>query len=220
MTTGEKIKQLRNSIGYSQERLAEELNVSRSAVAKWETDGGIPEIDNLLRLSSVFGISVDELVGSTVSSDDVEKPAALKFEAHGFGDMLHDIELTGWNDGVYGVYIIAEDRDFLYYYRCSDKARSVYGMIGKKYITSVLPNEEKAPEKPCTKEIGREFFCGRPVRIALVKREGLVRWFFDFRDDAYRNVTIRSFEEDTLQLQFGGTLHLTDIAKIEELNDQ
>lgn len=45
MTIGEKIKQLRSEKGLSQEKLAERLNVSRSAIAKWETDGGIPEID-------------------------------------------------------------------------------------------------------------------------------------------------------------------------------
>lgn len=39
MTVGEKIKQLRNENGISQEKLAEKLNVSRSAVVKWETDG-------------------------------------------------------------------------------------------------------------------------------------------------------------------------------------
>lgn len=49
MTMGAKIKQLRSKKGLSQEKLAEKLNVSRSAVAKWEADGGIPEIDNLLQ---------------------------------------------------------------------------------------------------------------------------------------------------------------------------
>ena len=41
MTMGERIKRLRNDKGLSQEKLAEKLNVSRSAVAKWEADGGI-----------------------------------------------------------------------------------------------------------------------------------------------------------------------------------
>ena len=66
MTIGEKIRQFRNVKGFSQEVLAEKLNVSRSAVAKWEADGGIPEIDNLLQLSLVFNVSIDELIGNTV----------------------------------------------------------------------------------------------------------------------------------------------------------
>ena len=73
MTMGEKIKQLRNEKGLSQEKLAEELNVSRSAVAKWETDGGIPEIDNLIQLATVFDISLDELLGNTKEQKVIKK---------------------------------------------------------------------------------------------------------------------------------------------------
>lgn len=220
MTIGEKIKQLRNAKGFTQETLAEKLNVSRSAVAKWEADGGIPEIDNLLQLSSVFEISVDELVGNAASSDNIKKAETLNREVRDFGNYRWNIELAGWNDGAYGVGIIAEDRDFLYYHQRTDKACSIYGMIGKKYIISVLPIEEKEPNQPRIKEVGRDFFCDKPVQISLGKREGLIRGFLDFRDDAYRNVVIRSFEKDVLQLQFGGTLRLTDITKIEELIDR
>ena len=55
--------------------------------------------------------------------------------------------------------------------------------------------------------------------IELAKRDGLIKGFFDFRDDAYRNVVICSFGDDTLHLKFGGTLNLADITKIEELID-
>lgn len=56
MTLGEKIKFLREKKGITQECLAEELNVSRSAIAKWESDNGIPDIDNLKRISNYFDI--------------------------------------------------------------------------------------------------------------------------------------------------------------------
>lgn len=62
MQIGEKIKQLRKEKGYSQEKLAELLGVSRQAVTKWETDSGIPDIENLITLSKIFEISVDELL--------------------------------------------------------------------------------------------------------------------------------------------------------------
>ncbi len=45
----------------TQERLAEEMNVSKSAIAKWETDGGIPDRDNLKMLAQVLNVSVDVL---------------------------------------------------------------------------------------------------------------------------------------------------------------
>lgn len=48
MTLGEKLKEARKQAGLSQEQLSEKLGVSRSAVAKWETDNGIPVL---------FGIS-------------------------------------------------------------------------------------------------------------------------------------------------------------------
>lgn len=59
---GEKIKQMRKDKGYSQEKLAEALGVSRQAVTKWENDTGIPDIENIISLAKIFGISTDELL--------------------------------------------------------------------------------------------------------------------------------------------------------------
>jgi len=219
MTVGEKIKQLRNENGLSQEKLAEKLNVSRSAVAKWETDGGIPEIDNLIQLAAVFDISLDELLGNTKGQKTNKEADRPNCENHNLGNMRYDIELTGWNDGVYGVYIISEDRDFLYCYQGSDKGKGVYGMIGRKYITSVLQASGNEKEKPYIEEVDKSFFCAKNVKIEVAKREGLIRGLLDFRDDAYRNVVIDSFDADTIHLQFGGSLELGDIAKIEETNE-
>ena len=219
MTMGETIRQFRNAKGFSQEVLAEKLNVSRSAVAKWEADGGVPEIDNLLQLSIVFNVSVDELIGNTVRPNINGNAKSPDRKEHNFGNQPYDIELTGWNDGVYGAYIIAEDQDFLYYYQSSKKTSGIYGMIGRKHITSVLPVNGNELKQPIPEEVSREFFRGIPVQISLAKREGLIRGLLDFRDDAYRNVLIESFEKDVLHLRFGGTIPLADIAKIEKLND-
>lgn len=70
MTLGEKLKELRKRFGLSQGQLAEIINVSRQAITKWETDGGIPDISNLQELSKVFGITVDYLL-----NDEKELPA-------------------------------------------------------------------------------------------------------------------------------------------------
>ncbi|MBO5994859.1 MAG: helix-turn-helix transcriptional regulator [Firmicutes bacterium] len=51
MTFGEKLQEARKRAGYSQEQLAEKLSVSRSAVAKWENDNGMPDIANLKAMS-------------------------------------------------------------------------------------------------------------------------------------------------------------------------
>ncbi len=62
MTLGEKIKDYRKKAGLSQEQLAENLNVSRQAITKWENDKGIPDISNLIAISDEFGLSLDELI--------------------------------------------------------------------------------------------------------------------------------------------------------------
>ena len=62
MSLSEKILFLRTGLGLSQEELAEKLEVSRQSVIKGETGQSVPELDMLIKLSDLFGISVDELV--------------------------------------------------------------------------------------------------------------------------------------------------------------
>ena len=47
---------------HSQEQLSEKLGVSRSAITKWETDKGIPDVDNLKALSKLLNVSIDYLL--------------------------------------------------------------------------------------------------------------------------------------------------------------
>jgi hypothetical protein len=62
MTFAEKLKSIRKQVGMSQELLAEKIGVSRQAVTKWETGAGIPDIDNMVSISNLFNISIDELI--------------------------------------------------------------------------------------------------------------------------------------------------------------
>lgn len=62
MTLGEKLKEARNKFGLSQEESAEKLFVSRAAIAKWETDNGIPDMMNLKAISSLLQVSIDYLL--------------------------------------------------------------------------------------------------------------------------------------------------------------
>ena len=79
MTLGEKIKEARKQAGLSQEQFAEKMNVSRSAVAKWETDKGLPDIGNLKVMSKLLNVSIDHLL------DDGESPE--------FGEITEPINL-------------------------------------------------------------------------------------------------------------------------------
>lgn len=62
MKISEKIKEIRIKENLTQEQFAEKIFVSRNAVAKWETGRGYPDIQNLITISDVFNISLDELV--------------------------------------------------------------------------------------------------------------------------------------------------------------
>lgn len=66
---GARIRKLRIGQGLSQEMLAEMLDVSRQAVAKWERGTSLPSTANLLALSRIFGCSVSELTGTPQESD-------------------------------------------------------------------------------------------------------------------------------------------------------
>ena len=65
----EKLKRLRKENGMSQEELAQQLNVSRQAVSKWESGQGFPETDKLLTIGNMFGVSMDYLLKSNNDED-------------------------------------------------------------------------------------------------------------------------------------------------------
>ena len=61
---GNRLADLRKEHHLSQEELAEKLNVSRQAISKWECGESSPDTDNLIELSKIYNISLDELVGN------------------------------------------------------------------------------------------------------------------------------------------------------------
>lgn len=69
MIFADKLIQLRKKSGWSQEELAEQLGVSRQSVSKWEGGQSVPDLDRLLSLSRLFGVSVDYLL-----KDELEQP--------------------------------------------------------------------------------------------------------------------------------------------------
>ena len=64
MTIGQRIASRRKLANLSQETVAEEIGVSRQSISKWESDAGLPDIDNLIALSKTFGVSVGWLLGT------------------------------------------------------------------------------------------------------------------------------------------------------------
>ena len=71
MKFNENLKYLRKESKFTQEELAEQLNVSRQAVTKWESGQSLPDIENLKQLSDIFGVTMDSLVGDIETKNDL-----------------------------------------------------------------------------------------------------------------------------------------------------
>ena len=95
MKLSDKLRMLRKDAGLSQERLAEKLNVSRQAVTKWESGAGLPDIDNIVAISQLFGISTDDLLsvaGKISCSDAYRYKSVTEYD---IGESKHyDIDLA------------------------------------------------------------------------------------------------------------------------------
>ena len=86
MTFGEKLKEARKEAGLSQEQFAEKMSVSRSAVAKWESDKGMPDVNNLKVMAQLLDVSLDHLL------DEDEK---LSFNETKEAIVLDSFEVSG-----------------------------------------------------------------------------------------------------------------------------
>ena len=89
MKLSDKIIHLRKSNGWSQEYLAEQLNVSRQAVSRWEGATASPDANNILQLSRLFGVTTDYLLNDDYESDnDLPKVKEIK------NDGIHQITVV------------------------------------------------------------------------------------------------------------------------------
>ena len=76
MTFGEKLLKLRKERGWTQEELAAQIHISRQALSKWEQGSVLPDTENVLQLSRLFGVSTDYLLHDDFESDG-DIPAVL-----------------------------------------------------------------------------------------------------------------------------------------------
>ena len=97
MTLAEKILSLRTQRGMSQDDLAEKLEVSRQSVSKWETAQSTPDLDKIIRLADLFGVSVDELVrdGEAPQPPEPSQPQVVYVEREGKRESLTAVQIIG-----------------------------------------------------------------------------------------------------------------------------
>ena len=81
MEFSEKLLQLRRAQNLTQEQLAEQLNVSRQSVSKWESGQALPEVDKLIALGKLFNLSVEELL----CTEDFANRPAIQGQGNGWG---------------------------------------------------------------------------------------------------------------------------------------
>lgn len=85
MQVGTQIKKYRSDRGFSQEELAEKVYVSRQTVSNWETGKNYPDIHSLLLLSSLFNVSLDQLIKGDVETmrTEIKETEIRKFNFYG-----------------------------------------------------------------------------------------------------------------------------------------
>lgn len=89
MTLADKIIHLRKKTGWSQEQLAEYMNISRQSVSKWESGASVPELDKIIKMSDLFGVTTDYLLREEIvevetkhTPEETEERSAQEEEAN------------------------------------------------------------------------------------------------------------------------------------------
>ena len=71
MILAEKISEERKKNGWSQEELAEKLSVSRQSVSKWESGQSVPDLNRILEMARIFGVTTDYLLKDEIEEDEI-----------------------------------------------------------------------------------------------------------------------------------------------------
>ena len=115
MQLSENIAQLRKAMGLSQEQLAEQVGVSRQSISKWETGQSAPELDKLIALSRVFGVSTDALLGN--DAPETGDASMAPMESYIQANLLRRLFTTGWITTLIGVLLLVCEWISLYFIR-------------------------------------------------------------------------------------------------------
>ena len=171
MTLGEKIKEARKQCGLTQEEMATKLMVSRQAITKWESDKGIPDIQNIKALAGLLQVSIDYLLdnGETMEHPmmretidltkykktpkysllcerypDAEIWPLLATQILTKSEKVIDLALGIWPDGFFGIpqFINSVKNIDNEYFLVRSKDKDYLILITKEYLESrVLPQK-------------------------------------------------------------------------------
>lgn len=117
MPLSDNISQLRKALGLSQEQLAEQVGVSRQSISKWETGQSTPELDKLIQLSRIFGISTDELLGNPPPASKQSPASPPPMSEYIRANLLRRFFTLGWVTSLVGILALAVEWISLYFIR-------------------------------------------------------------------------------------------------------
>lgn len=104
MILADKILNLRKSNNWSQEELAEKMNVSRQSISKWESAAAIPDINRILDLAKIFGVTTDYLLKDELDdleySDTDDQGSGVRISLAQMNDYLMQKEIQGRRIGI------------------------------------------------------------------------------------------------------------------------
>lgn len=106
MNFPEKLQKLRKERGWSQEELANRITVSRQAVSKWELGTAVPDTDNIVQLSELFGVTTDYLIKDGLDSDEDIPAVARTAEKVKNAEQSRQLLIAGIITLVLGVIIV------------------------------------------------------------------------------------------------------------------
>ena len=138
----EKILQFRKALGLSQEQLAEQVGVSRQSISKWETGQSAPELDKVVAMSRIFGISTDELLGNVSQKQENPSPAN-PINDYIRANLLRRFFTLGWVTALVGVLALVLEWISLYYIRNATIALEV--IRGEGYHPDVMHYAQVPP---------------------------------------------------------------------------
>lgn len=105
MILGQRIKEEREKRQWTQDYLAETLNVSRQAISKWEVGSTYPDIDRLVQISNLFGITLDNLIKG---DDSLKKSIVITKNAKAQTNVWEFMRSTGWMMVIAIIYLVTK----------------------------------------------------------------------------------------------------------------
>lgn len=192
MTLGEKILSLRTARDMSQDDLAEKLEVSRQSVSKWETGQSTPDLDKIIRLADLFGVSVDELVREGERPRAVSEKKREKWELTTVQKIGLVFEAAGVVFTIIG--LISEDWPLVYNKMAPLVVLSLPLLLAKKRPWLTL----------CWVLMALSFVFFRPELTAWGLLDGLYHLFWYFKLQYFHYVPYPFSRGDYSSYLFGG----------------